>query len=429
MNELFAAVFDGNADLTQSIIATNVDLDIRVATDHGDRTLLYSACRGLKANPIVVTNLLQAGACFREPSTYTKSLPQHAVVQNFSERLMKEEITEEFVTRICKILQILRNYFADFQKKNVAGFTALDELERLPKKSIYTDRVRSALKVYDFFKIVASTDDREECVADVCYLRCCEYLRRNSLPYLVNLNIAQYLWSSNKEGTIIDVTLTDLEIFCPNTQSLTFLSHTMEILVDTLPTQRIKLRIQKWPNECGGEGGSVLVNWEWLLGSEWRRIDDPEVLAKLTLRSRDIDHPPHSYKLDASFVLRGAGPLDGTALRWLPCTDAEIHDDDMDSEDDDLDPWAGGEEEKKNYKTPIDVVSGPEDLTPEDVTAGTLAGSLVATLTKGAAEAKQAEPYEAKHLGKSSSKPGQSIDNFHRICLAKVRYSHSTGSA
>jgi hypothetical protein len=55
----------------------------------------------------------------------------------------------------------------------------------------------------------------------------------------------------------------------------------------------------------------------------------------------------------------------------------------MDSKDDALDPlaWAGGEKKGRNNSTPVDVVSGPENLTPEDVTAGILAaGSLVATL-------------------------------------------------
>jgi hypothetical protein len=35
----------------------------------------------------------------------------------------------------------------------------------------------------------------------------------------------------------------------------------------------------------------------------------------------------------------------------------------MDSKDDALDPWAGGEKKGRNDSTPIDVVSGPENLT------------------------------------------------------------------
>ena len=406
MQRLFAAVFDGNAALTQTIIDTNVDLDIRIAKDNGNRTLLYSACRGLKANPTVVTNLLQAGACFREPSTFTQSLPQHAVVQNYIERLEKGEVTQEFITRICEILKILRNNYADFQHKNNGGFTALDELERLGDRSVYANRVRSALKDYDFFTIITSFEGCDEGVSNESFSCCCEYLRSKPLPYLVNLNIAQHLWKANTEGAgcIINVAHTGMEKFCPKTLSLTFLSHTMEILLDMDPTQRIKLRIQKWPNECGGGGGSVLVNWEWLLGTEWRKIEDPEVLAKLTLRSRDIDHPPHSYKLDEGFILRGGGPLDGAALRWLPCTDAEIHDDDMDSDDDALDAWAGVEEEGRKDLTPMDEESEPED---SDVASGPMAESLVATLTKGAAEAAQAGPREAECLDNAPLKPGQ----------------------
>jgi hypothetical protein len=431
MDELFAAVFNGNAALTQTIIATNADLDVRIAKDKGNRTLLYSACRGLKANPTVVASLLQAGACFREPSTFTRSLPQHAIVQNYIDRLQNGEITQEFITRICKILKTLRDYFADFQLKNDAGFTALDEFERLRDKSSYADRIRSALKDSDFFTIVTSFEGCEEGVANESFSRCCEYLRSQPLPYLVNLNIAQYLWKTNKEeaGFIVNVAHTAIEKFCVNTVSLTFLSHTMEILLDTDPTQRIKLRIQKWPHECGGGGGSVLVNWEWLLGSEWRRIEDPEVLAKLTLRSRDIDHPPHSYKLDEGFVLRGEGPLDGTALRWLPCTDAEIHDDDMDSEDDALDPWAG-EEEEGNGLTPMDVESESEDSAPAAVAAAPLVETLVATLTKGAAvavqaaadavqtavDAVQAGPREVGLLDNAPSKPGQLLFHRARMC-------------
>jgi hypothetical protein len=411
MEQLFAAVFDGDAQLTQTIISTNLDLDIRIAKDHGNRTLLYSACRGLKANPTVVTTLLHAGACFREPSTYTQSLPQHAVVQNYIERRQKGEITREFITNICKILNILRNFYADFQHKNNAGFSALDEFERLRDKSPYADRVRSALKDSDFFTIVTTFEGTDGCLSNESFSSCCEYLRRNSLPYLVNLNIAQHLWKSNKNeeetGCIINVAHTAIAKYCKNTLSLAFLSHTMEILIDTDLTQRIKLRIQKWPNECGGKGGSVLVNWEWLLGSEWRRIEDTEVLSKLALRSRDIDHPPHSYKLDDGFVLRGSGPLDGSALRWLPCTDAEMHDDDMDSEDDAPDPLVNGEEVCRNGLTPMDAESEPED---SDVATAPTAESpqpLVATLTRRAAEAEQMAPHNSGYRDNPPPKSGK----------------------
>ena len=330
MEKLFRAVFNGNEDLVSSIIASNPDLDLSVACDSAGRSLLYSACRGADANPSVVTQLLQAGASFQQTSTHTESLPQHAVVQNLKERLENGIVSAEFIDRLCTILLTLRKFYADFQHKNCAGLTALEEFEMLDVSGDpLTNRIRSALKQSDFFIIHTSFEGCEGAEATQIFADCCEYLKSNPLPYLVNLNIAQHLWNpfTNDDGCIINLANTSLERFCPETELALFKPQSMEILMDMNAAQRIKLRIHKWPNECGGQGGSVRVHWEWLLGGEWRRLEDTEVLGTLKSCSREIDHPPHSYQLDGDFVLRGDGPLDGAALRWLPSSEAGVHDD------------------------------------------------------------------------------------------------------
>ena len=329
MDTLFAAAFHGDADLVSELIESNPDLDLTNARDGERRSLVYSACRGVQANPLVVKILIEAGASFQLPSAHAQSLPQHAVVQNLKDRLA-QVVPDEFVKRLCTILKILKDFYADFQLKNAAGFTALEEFERLNVRGYpWAQEIRSALMQSDFFTIFTSFEGCEEAVSTQNFAECRSYLEQNPLPTLVNLNIAQHLWRpfAADDGCLIVLSGTPLEMYCRNTGAALFRPQCMDILMDMDPSQCIKLRIQQWPNECGGEGGSVQVKWEWLLGGQWRCIEDAEVLSRLKTCRREIDLLPHSYKLGEDFVLRGDGPMDLVPLRWLPSSEADVHDD------------------------------------------------------------------------------------------------------
>jgi hypothetical protein len=355
LSRLSKAAYEGKMVDVQEIIHKS-QISVKAARLEG-RTLLYSACRGPKCSPDVVHLLLREGACPKEESVYG-SRPLHAVVQNYVESLRAGSASEDYVNKLCQIIQHLRNFSCDFMLRNNAGYTALQELnlpqhDHLIRTNPLSSRMKKELEILNSFQFIPVFDQLDP-IPDLPsrqrekYRACREYLSIHPLPPLVTANLAELLWKSNETKHVIIVENTEFARFC-ETHTVTFDPTRLDLYLDGEPSMKVRLRVAEWPKDCGSAQSRQInpqVNWEWNLpGSGWVALDHPAVLDKLRVSKSDIEDPPSRYKVTDDFVLKGDGIYDGVAIRWLPCSEARQGDDTEESEDDlDVDELIGKEE-------------------------------------------------------------------------------------